>query len=157
MESLTSEIIEMALVEHTEDYDEVNGNNLNNHSNESLDKTLDNNLDEINTELASMEEIEEIEMDVENTIKTIFDPEIPVNIWELGLIYDISVTKSREVVVLMTLTAPNCPEAGGIPIEVENRVKELTNVKDCKAILTFEPAWDMSRMTEAARFELGML
>ncbi len=157
MESLTSEIIEMALVEHTEDYDEVNGNNLNNHSNESLDKTLDNNLDEINTELATMEEIEEIEMDVENTIKTIFDPEIPVNIWELGLIYDISVTKSREVVVLMTLTAPNCPEAGGIPIEVENRVKELTNVKDCKAILTFEPAWDMSRMTEAARFELGML
>jgi len=157
MESLTSEIIEMALVEHTEDYDEVNGNNLNNHSKESLDKTLDNNLDEINTELATMEEIEEIEMDVENTIKTIFDPEIPVNIWELGLIYDISVTKSREVVVLMTLTAPNCPEAGGIPIEVENRVKELTNVKDCKAILTFEPAWDMSRMTEAARFELGML
>jgi len=157
MESLTSEIIEMALVEHTEDYDEVNGNNLNNNSNESLDKTLDNNLDEINTELATMEEIEEIEMDVENTIKTIFDPEIPVNIWELGLIYDISVTKSREVVVLMTLTAPNCPEAGGIPIEVENRVKELTNVKDCKAILTFEPAWDMSRMTEAARFELGML
>lgn len=151
MESLTSEIVEMALLEQSEDYDEVNDT----HSVSNLNKDSDDNSTEM--ELADNEEVEEIELDVENTIKTIFDPEIPVNIWELGLIYDISVTKSREVVVLMTLTAPNCPEAGGIPIEVENRVKELTNVKDCKAILTFDPAWDMSRMTEAAKFELGML
>lgn len=151
MESLTSEIVEMALLEQLEDYDEVNDTD----SVSNLNKDSDDNSTEM--ELADNEEVEEIELDVENTIKTIFDPEIPVNIWELGLIYDISVTKSREVVVLMTLTAPNCPEAGGIPIEVENRVKELTNVKDCKAILTFDPAWDMSRMTEAAKFELGML
>lgn len=149
MENLTTEIIEMALLEDNEDYDEVNQTN-------SVHNAI-KNLGESDIDLATNDEIEEIEKDVENTIKTIFDPEIPVNIWELGLIYDITVTRSREVVVLMTLTAPNCPEAGGIPIEVENRVKELTNVKDCKAILTFEPAWEMSRMSEAARFELGML
>ncbi|MFY8161078.1 MAG: iron-sulfur cluster assembly protein [Candidatus Kapaibacteriota bacterium] len=102
-------------------------------------------------------ELIELEQKVEDAIKTIFDPEIPVNIWELGLIYDISITHSKEAVVLMTLTAPNCPEAGGIPIEVEKKVKEIPEILNCKAILTFEPAWDMSRMSEVAKFELGML
>lgn len=98
-----------------------------------------------------------LEQKVEDAIKTIFDPEIPVNIWELGLIYDISITHSKEAVVLMTLTAPNCPEAGGIPIEVEKKVKEIPEILNCKAILTFDPAWDMNRMSEVAKFELGML
>jgi FeS assembly SUF system protein len=89
-------------------------------------------------------------------IKEVFDPEIPVNIWELGLIYDVTVTAEKEVVVLMTLTAPNCPEAGGIPMEVERKISELDEIKDTKAMLTFEPAWEMSMMSEAARFELGM-
>lgn len=89
-------------------------------------------------------------------IKEVFDPEIPVNIWELGLIYDVTVTAEKEVVVLMTLTAPNCPEAGGIPMEVERKISELDEIKDVKAMLTFEPAWEMSMMSEAARFELGM-
>lgn len=112
--------------------------------------------DEMIAELTPTELVE-LEQQVEAAIKTIFDPEIPVNIWELGLIYDISITHSREVVVLMTLTAPNCPEAGGIPIEVENRVKELPDIVNCKAILTFDPPWDMNRMSEVAKFELGML
>jgi len=102
-------------------------------------------------------EIESIEKQAYDKIKTIFDPEIPVNIYELGLIYDVTVTGNREVVVLMTLTAPNCPEAGGIPIEVENKIKEIPEVTNAKAILTFDPPWQMSMMTEAARFELGML
>lgn len=105
----------------------------------------------------SATEIAELERQVEDAIKTIYDPEIPVNIWELGLIYDISITHSREVVVLMTLTAPNCPEAGGIPVEVESTIKEIPGITNCKAILTFEPAWDMNRMSELAKFELGML
>jgi FeS assembly SUF system protein len=99
----------------------------------------------------------DLEVKVYEKIKEIFDPEIPVNIYELGLIYDVSITEQNEVVVLMTLTAPNCPEAGGIPMEVERKVKELDEVKDSKALLTFDPPWDMSMMSEEAKFELGML
>ncbi len=106
---------------------------------------------------ADKAELIALEVKVLDKIKEVFDPEIPVNIYELGLIYDINITSSREVVILMTLTAPNCPEAGGIPPTVEAKVKEIPEVKDAKAILTFDPPWEMSRMTEAAKFELGML
>lgn len=106
---------------------------------------------------ADKAELMALEVKVLDKIKEVFDPEIPVNIYELGLIYDINITSSREVVILMTLTAPNCPEAGGIPPTVEEKVKEIPEVKDAKAILTFDPPWEMSRMSEAAKFELGML
>lgn len=89
-------------------------------------------------------------------IKTVFDPEIPVDIWELGLIYDIQITAENEVVVLMTLTAPNCPEAGGLPAEVEEAIKNVPDVRDAKVFLTFDPPWDRSRMSDIARFELGL-
>ncbi|MGB9851985.1 MAG: iron-sulfur cluster assembly protein [Candidatus Kapaibacteriota bacterium] len=89
-------------------------------------------------------------------IKTVYDPEIPVDIWELGLIYDIQITEENEVVVLMTLTAPNCPEAGGLPIEVEEAIKSIPDVKDAKVLITFDPPWDRSRMSDIARFELGL-
>ncbi|MCX7908275.1 MAG: DUF59 domain-containing protein [Ignavibacteria bacterium] len=89
-------------------------------------------------------------------IKTVYDPEIPVDIWELGLIYDIQITKENEVVVLMTLTAPNCPEAGGLPGEVEEAIKSVPEVKDAKVFITFDPPWDRSRMSDIARFELGL-
>lgn len=93
---------------------------------------------------------------VVKAIKTVYDPEIPVDIWELGLIYDIQITKDNEVVVLMTLTAPNCPEAGGLPFEVEQAIKSIPEVKDAKVLLTFDPPWDRSRMSDIARFELGL-
>ncbi len=93
---------------------------------------------------------------VVKAIKTVYDPEIPVDIWELGLIYDIQITKENEVVVLMTLTAPNCPEAGGLPFEVEQAIKSIPEVKDAKVFLTFDPPWDRSRMSDIARFELGL-
>lgn len=93
---------------------------------------------------------------VEMVMKTIYDPEIPVNIWELGLIYDIKITANNEVVVLMTLTAPNCPVAGSLPIEVEDKIKQLPDVKDAKVMITFEPPWDQSMMSESAKFELGL-
>jgi FeS assembly SUF system protein len=99
---------------------------------------------------------EELKTQVERVIKTVYDPELPVDIWELGLIYDIQVTESFEVVVLMTLTAPNCPEAGGIPIEVEDKIKQIPEVKDAKVLLTFDPPWEQSRLSDVARFELGL-
>lgn len=116
---------------------------------------------EMNQKFMDMKEKEKENADLEkkvyDTIKEIFDPEIPVNIYDLGLIYDVSITEQNEVVVLMTLTAPNCPEAGGIPMEVETQVKNIEEVKDAKALLTFDPPWDMSMMSEEAKFELGMM
>ncbi len=102
--------------------------------------------------LASLHELEEI---VVTVLKDIYDPEIPVNIYDLGLIYDISITAEKEVVVLMTLTAPNCPEAGTIPAEVQERLRDIPDVKDAKVLLTFDPPWDKSMMSELAQFELG--
>ena len=92
---------------------------------------------------------------VVEAIKTVYDPEIPIDIWELGLIYDIQVTETLEVVVLMTLTAPNCPEAEGIPIEVENKIRSVHGVTNVKVLLTFFPPWDRNRMSEAALLTLG--
>lgn len=100
---------------------------------------------------------QELEQKVIDVIKTIYDPEIPVNIYDLGLIYDISITASNEVVVLMTLTSPNCPEAGGIPAEVQERIREMDKVENAKVLLTFDPPWDKSMMSELALFELGFM
>lgn len=89
------------------------------------------------------------------SIKSIFDPEIPVNIWELGLIYDI-VIKEGWVDVKMTLTAPACPVAGTLPGEVEAKLLAVEGVAGAKVELVWEPAWDQSRMSEEAKLELGM-
>ncbi len=89
-------------------------------------------------------------------IKKIYDPELPVNIFDLGLIYDISITQSNEVVILMTLTAPGCPEAGTLPGQVEEAIKEIDWVEDAKVILTFNPPWDQSLLSDEARLELGL-
>lgn len=89
-------------------------------------------------------------------IRKVFDPEIPVDIWELGLIYDIQIAENNDVVVLMTLTAPNCPEAEQIPVSVERRIKELEEIQNVKVIITFEPPWDKSKMSELAKFSLGL-
>ncbi len=100
---------------------------------------------------------QELEQMVIDAIKTVYDPEIPVNIYDLGLIYDISVTAANEVVVLMTLTTPNCPEAGSLPAEVQERIREIEDVTDAKVLLTFDPPWDRSMMSEVALFELGFM
>ena len=90
-------------------------------------------------------------------IKTIFDPEIPVDIYELGLIYDVFVNEDYEVKVLMTLTTPNCPVAETLPKEVEDKVKSIKNVKDTEVEITFDPPWTQDLMSEEAKLELGML
>ncbi len=99
---------------------------------------------------------QELEIKAIEAIKTVFDPEIPVNIYDLGLIYDISITQENEVVVLMTLTAPGCPEAGVLPGQVEQAIREIEGVTDAKVILTFSPPWDKSLLSDEAKLELGL-
>ena len=90
-------------------------------------------------------------------LKTIYDPEIPVDIYELGLIYDVFVNEDYEVKILMTLTTPNCPVAETLPLEVEEKVKSLNEVKDAEVEITFDPPWSQELMSEEAKLELGML
>ena len=92
-----------------------------------------------------------------NVLKTIFDPEIPVDIYELGLIYDVFVNEDHDVKILMTLTTPNCPVAETLPLEVEEKVKSLNEVKDAEVEITFDPPWTQELMSEEAKLELGML
>ncbi len=87
---------------------------------------------------------------------TIYDPEIPVNIHELGLIYDIDVDAENRVQIRMTLTAPACPSAQSLPLEVERKVREVPGVKDVFVDVVWEPAWTTDRMSEAAKLQLGM-
>lgn len=90
-------------------------------------------------------------------LKTIYDPEIPVDIYELGLIYDVLVNEDNEVRILMTLTSPNCPVAETLPVEVEEKVKSLNMVKDAEVEITFDPPWTQDLMSEEAKLELGLL
>ena len=94
---------------------------------------------------------------VEDALRQVYDPEIPVNIFELGLIYGIDVSEEGAVQIRMTLTAPNCPAAGAMPGEVESRVAAVEGVKEVAVELVWDPAWDQSRMSEAAKLELGLL
>ncbi|MFT4770318.1 MAG: FeS assembly SUF system protein [Cryomorphaceae bacterium] len=90
-------------------------------------------------------------------IKTIYDPEIPVDIYELGLIYDINIDTDHNVKVSMTLTSPSCPVAESLPVEVEDKIKAIEFVNGAKVEITFEPPWDKEMMSEEAQLELGFL
>ena len=92
-----------------------------------------------------------------DALRTVYDPEIPVNIFELGLIYDIDVSPERRVAVRMTLTSPMCPVAGSLPPDVEARIRAIPGVTEAKVELTWDPAWGPEMMTEAARLQLNML
>lgn len=98
----------------------------------------------------------ELEEKIINVVKSIYDPEIPVNIYEIGLIYKISVRDDFTVEIVMTLTTPNCPVAESLPSEVREKVKLVEGVKDVDLELTFEPPWDMSMLSPEARLELGI-
>ncbi len=100
---------------------------------------------------------EELGDKIVRVLKTIYDPEIPVDIYELGLIYDVFVNEDNEVKIIMTLTSPNCPVAESLPQEVQEKVKSLDMVKDVEVEMTFEPAWTKDNMSEEAKLELGML
>ena len=90
-------------------------------------------------------------------LKEIFDPEIPVNIYDLGLIYGVEVSPESSVSVMMTLTTPHCPVAESMPGEVELRVAAVPGVRDCEVNLVWDPPWDMAKMSDEAKLELGML
>lgn len=102
------------------------------------------------------EELERLHADLVAALKTVFDPEIPVDIYELGLIYRLEVDDDRNVEIDMTLTAPGCPVAGDMPGWVENAVSAVPGVGQVKVNLVFDPPWDMSRMTDDARLALNM-
>lgn len=90
-------------------------------------------------------------------LRSIYDPEIPVDIYELGLIYDVQVSTDQDVHVLMTLTSPNCPVAESLPEEVKEKVRSIKDVKDAEVEITFDPPWDKEMMSEEAKLELGFL
>lgn len=90
-------------------------------------------------------------------IKTCYDPEIPVDIWELGLIYELDLNEEDELKITMTLTSPNCPVAETLPAEVENKLKLVPGVKTAELKLTFEPTWTKEMMSEVAQLELGFM
>ncbi|UYW01046.1 SUF system Fe-S cluster assembly protein [Flavobacterium agricola] len=94
---------------------------------------------------------------VVQVLKTIYDPEIPVDIYELGLIYDVLINEDNDVKIVMTLTSPNCPVAETLPAEVEEKVAGIEVVNSCEVEITFDPPWDKELMSEEAKLELGML
>jgi FeS assembly SUF system protein len=101
--------------------------------------------------------IEQLEKDVIEAIQTCYDPEIPVNIYELGLIYEININEENVVHVMMTLTSPSCPVAETLPPDVESKIAAVEGVTAAKVEITFDPPWDQSMMSEEAKLELGFL
>jgi FeS assembly SUF system protein len=108
------------------------------------------NLDKHMTEL-------ELKEKVIGAIKTIYDPEIPVDVWELGLIYEVKIYPVNNVYVLMTLTSPNCPSAESIPVDIEEAIRKVDGVAEVSVELTFEPPYEQDMMSEVARLELGFM
>lgn len=104
----------------------------------------------------SAEELEQLTADIVGALKTVYDPEIPSDIYELGLIYKIDVSDEKFVTIDMTLTAPGCPVAGEMPGWVENAVNSVAGVSGTKVVLTFDPPWTTSRMSDEARLATGM-
>ena len=103
------------------------------------------------------EQIADIGENIIKALKTVFDPEIPVDIYELGLVYDVQISEDGDVKVVRTLTTPNCPVAESLPQEVKEKVAAVENVKSVDLELTFEPSWNKDMMSEEAKFELGIL
>jgi FeS assembly SUF system protein len=99
----------------------------------------------------------ELGQKVIDAIKTCYDPEIPVDIWELGLIYEININDENEVLIRMTLTSPNCPAAETLPADVDMKVRDIRGIESCKVEITFDPPWDKEMMSEVAQLELGFM
>ena len=99
----------------------------------------------------------DLQASVVETLKSIYDPEIPVDIYELGLIYDVDISEDGDAIITMTLTTPHCPVAESLPQEVELRVLSVPGIRDAEVKLVWDPPWDPSKMSDEARLELGML
>ncbi|MBQ2171842.1 MAG: DUF59 domain-containing protein [Bacteroidales bacterium] len=110
-------------------------------------------------EVLTAEDVKELQplyAAVISALKEVYDPEIPVNIYDLGLVYELTINKAREVSLLMTFTAPNCPMADQVMMEVQQGVESVPGVTKCTIELTFDPVWDRSMLSEEARVELGL-
>jgi FeS assembly SUF system protein len=116
-----------------------------------------NEEDKLNEQSVSEVSIPDLKEKVIDAIKTVYDPEIPVDVFELGLIYEVSVFPVNNVYILMTLTSPSCPSAETIPGEIQERIKTIEGVNDVKIELTFDPPYSQDMMSEAAKLELGFL
>lgn len=101
--------------------------------------------------------LDELKEEVLKVLKNCYDPEIPVNIYDLGLIYDIKLATNGDVLVIMTLTSPACPVAGSLPIEIQEKLREHPMINDARVEITFDPPWDFNKMSEEAKLELGFL
>jgi FeS assembly SUF system protein len=110
----------------------------------------------MNESIENKEAKSELRGQIINVMRTVFDPEIPVNIYELGLIYEIQISESNNVHVKMTLTSPSCPEAGVLPGQVQDKVMAVPGVSDCNVELVWDPMWNMNMMSEAARLQLNV-
>ena len=111
----------------------------------------------MSTPLDPVEQSSALGSQIVAVLKTIYDPEIPMDIYELGLIYDVFVNEDYDVKILMTLTSPNCPVAESLPVEVEEKVGTIDLIKDVTVEITFDPPWTQELMSEEAKLELGML
>lgn len=123
----------------------------------TAEETKNENTEEKKTEGNIGKKLEEIKDEVVKVLRNCFDPEIPVNIYDLGLIYDINVATNGDVLVIMTLTSPACPVAGTLPIEVQEKLKEHPMINDAKVEITFDPPWSFDNMSEEAKYELGFI
>jgi FeS assembly SUF system protein len=103
------------------------------------------------------QEVQDVGDKIVGVLKTIYDPELPGEIYELGLIYDVMVNENNEAKILMTLTSPNCPVAESLPLDVEEKVKSLEEIQDAEVEITFDPTWTQDMMSEEAKLELGFL
>ena len=104
-----------------------------------------------------MSEDKSVKQQITEALSTVYDPEIPVNIYELGLIYEVNIDDNNDVKIVMTLTSPACPAAGMLPGEVEEKARSVEGVKGVEVEVTFDPPWDQSMMSEEARLELGFM
>ncbi len=123
---------------------------------ETPDATAETDLVQSGDSALPQDELDRLTDALVASFKTVYDPEIPVDIYELGLIYKVDVSDDRDVVVDMTLTAPGCPVAGEMPQWVQNAVEAIPGVRGCTVNLVFEPPWDQSRMSDEARLQLNM-
>ena len=119
---------------------------------EETKTTVDNSAAELNPV-----EVLDLETRAVEAMRTIYDPEIPVDVYELGLIYDLKVDTAGVVLVQMTLTTPNCPEGASIPSRIETKLRTITGVRDVKLEIVWDPPWTPNRMSEAAKLQLGFL
>ena len=136
-------------------------NNENGNKNEMIEENKEINIqdkiDEMIPKANSEIDKEAMEQEIIGALKTVYDPEIPVDVWELGLIYGITIDDAGNVKIDMTLTAPGCPVAGSLPIEVRTKAESVPNVRSADVNLVWQPAWDKDMMSMEAKFKLGFM